>query len=1794
MDLVRKAPGYLCLLYLVLSVTEEARLNVPRLLLPRLVEVASNFSLHLVDVDKRSCFEWHSSRPEVATVSVQDSCSQTATVSAIWSQPGRQTATVLARETSTGETLRCDVIIDQVASLKVVTTTRVLLLEDSPELLEVQGFNQQGDTFSSIEGMSFDWSLQQYEPVLRFVPASEWPYELPSPGLLLWESKGRRGWAVLLEGRAAGTARVSVRPMHSAYKDLAPQELELRVVDSVQLEPSAVYLLPGCQACFRLQRLMQGRPPSPVAPSERYTQRIEDNRVASLEGLCVLARKLGHTQVLLTNAHLSVDGRQPTADVHVVKPSYLRLSVSPGDAWVLERQASYWVEVQLFDDQQHRIHASEGLQVDVHFPPEYFEVNHSVENGTVHWVRTLQNGSTMIRAELLGCRQPDGSLLPASAVGEQSVSIQERLTVQPEEVWLPWEPEKQPAYMVEVHAYGGTGAPVRWQLDQDAPVWAAVEGPTLGPSATVATRGGPGRVHLVATDSHFAPASTWVSLVPVVELEAHGAPALEAELPAGVLVVAVTMYGRDPDNQQQRRFDNCSQVSLTAEVLDKGVLKPLPEMVGGGPPVGRGCTSVRVQCLAAGHARLQLNHGTLQSTVLLGCYESLQAVHPAKSVAVAYGSLKEVAFEGGPRPWPMLPSGHRVQLLPRVAKPVTIVRIVDPFHMKKDLHVFRVLCEGLGETDLELSVGNNASATLPSPATSRASIRFACSLPASVELRLSSSASCPENKVPSSGGPLEVELVVRDAEGRQLANTSSLDVLWELSDSTLAKLANEWDVMSHVDSSAGYRQVIRDFQVLQTQGKTGLLTVTATVLGFSAKVLQQAGLHQYKVQTVSGSLQLELVEAARLSSGSVRVLAHPSHQVNVSILNGSGHFALDSVDGDAPAGLTLLPRKILLHGLREGQVEVHLRDLCLPRAPALPLQVSVVWPAQLRLALSSPHVQVGAEVDVTVYLEDVEGKPLSAPLALASRTVGPLSLRPLEEGRNCRRFAVRGKALGSGTVQFVAKDFPEELLSAPATVQVFAPLRLEPRNLTIPVGSEYQLGWSGGPINMAVKFDMVDEVPCLSVSPSGLLQARGPPCQGRVQATAAASDGRDETLVHVVAIKELRLRCPLREIIQGTEVAVHVEAAGGLGPKVVCLSAEISRSLRWAASEHGLVSLVAPLTRDAPPDGLCVTHLRALLPGHLELHLLWQNRTAAVLPLEVVPHAKLLAPALTQPESLVLGPGAQLAIDVSGEPSLEPNGMAVQLERQPPVLHALFAPGSALLSVRRESQQRIYLVRVDTVVYALVRPVGGEPWGASDVPVSLPVGLELVVEVLLYNSLGQRFHATNLSIEAHSSRSDLILVEQQGDGSGHWRLRVRGAGSALVQWSIGGGGSDIEVLLPLSSRVMDTVTSLLVGERFWLQAPFTAGQWVAEQGPLRIVSASPGCALAHMTMPGGRGLALWTGSPQGQLRRFVEAQLPTTVHLEVPNLEDEGLPVLLPAGQERTLFVKFDRRTSSVYGEPCTAKITLEDEEEYDSPFTCHVRNKDGTEVSSYLVQATAGFSLASGGHWCRLTSVADLPEIELSVVVGVTLAAKGGEAEPVPLALVAPIQLVRVEPVGNYVQLVYLAGPSVATKITIRRPDGVLVVPKKTPEQIGKTSHWKVMLRTPSHTSWLSLECSGTKQRLRVPLETYHLGNEGAWSGWPVLFAAAGTILAGLVTIYLFCYQRFTADRPFAATATMLSGPAIMTAAVRSHDQQRSPSGVLPYITQSESVRLWSRLDSSTSWSQPPRSPQSDQPSTL
>uniref|UniRef100_A0A8C4R6Z5 Uncharacterized protein n=1 Tax=Eptatretus burgeri TaxID=7764 RepID=A0A8C4R6Z5_EPTBU len=107
-----------------------------------------------------------STRPETVTVEPfwtlddrgQD-CSKTALVTARSSHASRQMAIVFAEETVTGWLLRCDVIIDVISGIQVSSTTRELYLEDSPLKLSIRAFDREGNTFTTLAGLPFDWTI---------------------------------------------------------------------------------------------------------------------------------------------------------------------------------------------------------------------------------------------------------------------------------------------------------------------------------------------------------------------------------------------------------------------------------------------------------------------------------------------------------------------------------------------------------------------------------------------------------------------------------------------------------------------------------------------------------------------------------------------------------------------------------------------------------------------------------------------------------------------------------------------------------------------------------------------------------------------------------------------------------------------------------------------------------------------------------------------------------------------------------------------------------------------------------------------------------------------------------------------------------------------------------------------------------------------------------------------------------------------------------------------------------------------------------------------------------------------------------------------------------------------------------------------------------------------------------------------------------------------------------------------------------------------------------------------------
>lgn len=61
----------------------------------------------------------------------------------------RSTAIVLAEESNSGNALRCDVIVDAISSLNMVTTTRELFIEEAPEAFEVRAYDEQGLKFNN-------------------------------------------------------------------------------------------------------------------------------------------------------------------------------------------------------------------------------------------------------------------------------------------------------------------------------------------------------------------------------------------------------------------------------------------------------------------------------------------------------------------------------------------------------------------------------------------------------------------------------------------------------------------------------------------------------------------------------------------------------------------------------------------------------------------------------------------------------------------------------------------------------------------------------------------------------------------------------------------------------------------------------------------------------------------------------------------------------------------------------------------------------------------------------------------------------------------------------------------------------------------------------------------------------------------------------------------------------------------------------------------------------------------------------------------------------------------------------------------------------------------------------------------------------------------------------------------------------------------------------------------------------------------------------------------------------------
>lgn len=898
----------------------NSKLNARRVLLPYNIGVPTNFTL---EVNDGGCYQWSSSRPDVAVItSLYDpdrqedrlrSCSRAARVTVTSHSPKRLSSIVVAKEVDTGLSNRVDIEVDVIKEIEIVTRTKEIALDDVPEIIGVRAMNAENDTFSSIGGIEFEWVL---EPVsvanqawsnLRFKKFSESSYDV-TPDIEYWESRDTHGPMVLIQGTKTGASKVRARIRDPIYKSVPTAEITLVVIANLLLIPSHnVFLIPHATIKYDIELIKSGEVHKLSMPSNQYYLEITNPKVASLnpEAATVTALSDGMTELVLKDRNIKLgDGvRQPTVEIYIKRPSYLTISVSPGGNFALQELTNYVIEIQIFDDYHHRIFPSDNLDLQVTFPEKFFTVEHSTPNGTFISVKTLSSGTCRLKAKLIGAYKESREVVTlASPVElEQEVKIYPALKATPSVILLPWDPIVRPPYTLYPRASGATGF-YHWESTNPSIASVTFLGESKESSKALVKTNNQGNTTLIVTDiqNTVFRDTIQISIQPVEEIEIV-LDVLETQVGSSVYL-PLALYGFEDDKKTKRRvFDDCSKMPVEVEVVEPTRFSYVNSSKDGNqvPAFNRGCKILLFNCTAPGHSRIFVRYKSgdgkknLQTTTVISCHLPLKLIHPKPMGLLALGTSVELTFEGGPRLWPLYKEGHYTRLSAGSKNLFDTQFIADPYRYKKDLHVFKVTCMELGETELELAVGNLASPTLPNPAVERISAKLACASPTRFHLRpkLKADDNCPlsQTSIISSGAKLpisstrdsEIEIFAEDAKGRRFYNITSLFITWQVSDYSLAKLSSHKYFTEEVNAAAGYRKLTRNYQSITPAGKEGDIFVEAIATSYRSDVLSKEGVKNYKdiSAELKASATLSLVDKPQANPKAVSLLNHRRNKV---------------------------------------------------------------------------------------------------------------------------------------------------------------------------------------------------------------------------------------------------------------------------------------------------------------------------------------------------------------------------------------------------------------------------------------------------------------------------------------------------------------------------------------------------------------------------------------------------------------------------------------------------------------------------------------------------------------------------------------------------------------------------------------------------------------------------------------------------------------------------------------------------------------------------------------------------
>ncbi|XP_003894113.2 nuclear pore membrane glycoprotein 210 isoform X1 [Papio anubis] len=1164
-----------------------AKLNIPKVLLPFTRATRVNFTLEASE----GCYRWLSTRPEVASIEPlgldEQQCSQKAVVQARLTQPARLTSIIFAEDITTGQVLRCDAIVDLIHDIQIVSTTRELYLEDSPLELKIQALDSEGNTFSTLAGLVFEWTIvkdseadrfSDSHNALRILTFLESTY-IPPSYISEMEKAAKQGDTILVSGMKTGSSKLKARIQEAVYKNVRPAEVRLLILENILLNPAYdIYLMVGTSIQYKVQKIRQGKITELSMPSDQYELQLQ-NSIPGPEGdparpVAVLAQdtsmvtalQLGQSSLVLGHRSIRMQGvsRLPNSTIYVVEPGYLGFTVHPGDRWVLETGRLYEVTIEVFDKFSNKVYLSDNIRIETVLPAEFFEVLSSSQNGSYHRVRALKRGQTAIDAALTSVVDQDGGvhILQVPVWNQQEVEIHIPITLYPSILTFPWQP-KTGAYQYTIKAHGGSGN-FSWSSSSYLVATVTVKGVmTTGSDTGLSVI----QAHDVQNPLHFGEMKVCV-------IEPHSMEFAPCQVEARVgqaLELPLRINGLMPGGAGEVvTLSDCSHFDLAVEVENQGVFQPLPGRL---PPGSEHCSGVQVKAEAQGSTTLLVSyrhgHVHLSAKITIAAYLPLKAVDPSSVALVTLGSSKEMLFEGGPRPWILEPSKFFQNVTAEDTDSIGLALFAPHSSRNYQQHWILVTCQALGEQVIALSVGNKPSLTNPFPAVEPAVVKFVCAPPSRLTLAPVYTSpqldlSCPllqQNKqvvpVSSHRNPL-LDLAAYDQEGRRFDNFSSLSIQWESTRPVLASIEPELPMQLVSQDDESGQKKLHGLQAILVHEASGTTAITATATGYQESHLSAARTKQPHdpLVPVSASIELILVEDVRVSPEEVTIYNHPGVQAELRVREGSGYFFLNTSTADVVKVAYQEARGVaMVHPLLPGSSTIMIHDLCLvfPAPAKAVVYVSDIQELYIRVV---DKVEIGKTVKAYVRVLDLHKKPFLAKyfpfMDLKLRAASPIiTLVALDEvlDNYTITFLIHGVTIGQTSLTAsVTNKAGQRINSAPQQIEVFPPFRLMPRKVTLLIGATMQVTSEGGPQPQSnILFSISNESVAL-VSAAGLVRGLAignGTVSGLVQAVDAETGkvviiSQDLVQVEVLLLRAVRIRAPIMRMRTGTQMPVYV------------------------------------------------------------------------------------------------------------------------------------------------------------------------------------------------------------------------------------------------------------------------------------------------------------------------------------------------------------------------------------------------------------------------------------------------------------------------------------------------------------------------------------------------------------------------------------------------------------------------------------------------------------------------------